>query len=218
MVTGDVIASLRVDFSECFSLTCSETSFVRSLVGDTGAGDKKTTDFIGGNQGHLQGSLECAGELAELFTIQMLVKCLLSWGDYFVQTDGDVSGTQVLTTAVLCGRRVELSNHQGSGGQNDFATSSGGCQLSATRLFTRGIKEQEVGDSPATRVFGQQMKVYGEQTEHGEAILHSNVVDERNELARRFIIRASARQVLERHAASEAICGFGEASHSKLLV
>ena len=31
-----------------------------------------------------------------------------------------------------------------------------------------GIKEREVGNSPVTRVFGQQMKVYGELTEHGK--------------------------------------------------
>ena len=49
------------------------------------------------------------------------------------------------------------------------------------------------------------MKVYGKLTEHGEVVPHPNVVDERDELARRFIIRASAREALERHAASEAI-------------
>ena len=38
--TGDVIASLRVDFSECFSLTYNETSVVRCSVGYTGVGDK----------------------------------------------------------------------------------------------------------------------------------------------------------------------------------
>ena len=47
------------------------------------------------------------------------------------------------------------------------------------------------------------MKVYGERTEHGEVVLHSNVMDERDELARRFIIRAAARDALERQAASE---------------
>ena len=45
------------------------------------------------------------------------------------------------------------------------------------------------------------MKVYDETAEPGD----SNVLDERNELARRFIIRASARKALERHAASERI-------------
>ena len=49
------------------------------------------------------------------------------------------------------------------------------------------------------------MKVYGEPTEHGEVVPHPNVVGERDELARRFIIRASAREGLERHAASEGI-------------
>ena len=56
-------------------------------------------------------------------------------------------------------------------------------QLSATRLPTRWTKEQGGwAYLRATRVFGQRMKV----------------VDERDELARRFIIRASAREALER--------------------
>ena len=45
------------------------------------------------------------------------------------------------------------------------------------------------GISPATRVFGQRMKVCGEQTQHGEVVHHPKVVDEGDELARRFIIR-----------------------------
>ena len=48
------------------------------------------------------------------------------------------------------------------------------------------------------------MKVCGELTEHEEVVFHSIVVDERDELARRFIIRASVREVLGRHVASEA--------------
>ena len=36
------------------------------------------------------------------------------------------------------------------------------------------------------------MKVRGELTEHGEVIFHSTVVDERYDLASRFIIPASA--------------------------
>ena len=43
------------------------------------------------------------------------------------------------------------------------------------------------------------MKVYGELMEHEEVVFHSNVVDERDELVRRSAIRASAREVLERH-------------------
>ena len=41
--------------------------------------------------------------------------------------------------------------------------------------------------------------------EHGEVVPHPKVVDEGDELARRFIIRASAREALEERAASEAI-------------
>ena len=49
------------------------------------------------------------------------------------------------------------------------------------------------------------MKVYGELMEHGEVVSHPTVVDEGDELARRFIIGASAREALEEHAAAEAI-------------
>ena len=42
--------------------------------------------------------------------------------------------------------------------------------------------------------------VDSELMEHGEVVLHPNVVDEKDELARRCIIRASAREALERHA------------------
>ena len=38
----------------------------------------------------------------------------------------------------------------------------------------------------------------------GEGLHHSKVLDEGDELARRFVIRASAREALEEHAASEA--------------
>ena len=53
--------------------------------------------------------------------------------------------------------------------------------------------------------FGQRMKVYGQLVEHGEVVPHPKVVDEGDELARRFIIRASAREAFEEHATSEAI-------------
>ena len=61
-----------------------------------------------------------------------------------------------------------------------------------------------LGIPPATRVFGQRKKVYSELIEHGEVVLHPTVVDEGDELARRFIIWASAQEALEEHAASEA--------------
>ena len=40
------------------------------------------------------------------------------------------------------------------------------------------IQEQDVGNSPATRVFGQPMKFYVKLMKHGEFIFHSTVVDE----------------------------------------
>ena len=49
------------------------------------------------------------------------------------------------------------------------------------------------------------MTVDSELTEYGEIVLHPNVADERDELARRFIIRASVREAVERHAAWERI-------------
>ena len=52
-------------------------------------------------------------------------------------------------------------------------------------------------------MFGQQMKVYGEPAEPAEAIFHSNVVEERDQLARRLITQASVREVLERYVAAE---------------
>ena len=66
-------------------------------------------------------------------------------------------------------------------------------------------KSREVGHLPATRLFVQRMKVYGELMEHEEVVPHPKVLDEVDELARRFIFRASARVALEVHAASEAI-------------
>ena len=74
-----------------------------------------------------------------------------------------------------------------------FATPSGRCQLSATKLFTRRIKEQEVGNSSATQLFGRQMKVYGELMERGEVVFHSNVGDEGDELAGSTVLRRPSR-------------------------
>ena len=48
-----------------------------------------------------------------------------------------------------------------------------------------------LGILAATRVFEQRMKGHGELKEHGEVVPHPKVVDEGDELARRFIIRAS---------------------------
>ena len=47
---------------------------------------------------YLQGCFEGGEERTVLFTIRMLVKCVLSWDDHFVQTNGNVSGTQAPTT------------------------------------------------------------------------------------------------------------------------
>ena len=74
----------------------------------------------------------------------------------------------------------------------------------------------------ATPAFGQQMKMYSELAERGEPIFHSNVVEERDQLARRLITQASAQEVLERDVPSEVISRIDLwspwLSHSKSLV
>ena len=85
------------------------------FAGDTRAGDKDHTEFMRGSHGHLQDSLKCARERAELFTIRMLVKCVLSRDNNLVQTDGKVSGTQMQITAAGPRRqkgRVEQSSRK----------------------------------------------------------------------------------------------------------
>ena len=152
-----------------------------------------------------QGSLEVAEERAELFTTRVLVKCALSWEDHLVQTDGNVSGTQVQTAAaysVWQKGRVEQSSRKRRTkrfGNIKWLVSVVSCEVVYALNPRTGV-----GNPPASRVFGQQTEVYGELMEHGEVVFHSNVVDERYQLARRFIIQASAREVLERHVASEA--------------
>ena len=102
VVNCDVIASLRVDFSKCFSLACNETCVVHCSVGYTGVDDKNTLEFKGDSDVHLHGS-----ESLELSTVQALAELVLPREDHFVQTDGDVSGTQMQTTAAcsLCGKK-----------------------------------------------------------------------------------------------------------------
>ena len=87
VVTWDVIASLRVDFSECFSFTNNETCVVRCSAGYTGVGDKNTTEFMGDSDGHFQGSLECAEESLELSTVRTLAERVFPCDEHFVQTN-----------------------------------------------------------------------------------------------------------------------------------
>ena len=61
---ADIIASLRVDFSKCFSLNYNETCVVRCSVGHPGVDDKNTPGFISDSDVYLKGSLECAEESA----------------------------------------------------------------------------------------------------------------------------------------------------------
>ena len=75
--TCDVMASLRVDFSKCFSLTFNETCVVCCSVGYPGVDDKNTL--------YLQG-LECTEESSELSTVRTLAERVLPCDDHFVQT------------------------------------------------------------------------------------------------------------------------------------
>ena len=85
VVTCDVIASSRKDFSECFSLTYNETCVVRCSVGYTGVGDKNIPEFMGDSDGHLKGSLECAEKSLELSTVRTLAERVLPCDEHFVQ-------------------------------------------------------------------------------------------------------------------------------------
>ena len=62
-------------------------------VDDTGVGDKNTMELKGDSDGHLQDSLKCAEES------RALAERVLPRDDHFIQTDGNVLGTQVQTTA-----------------------------------------------------------------------------------------------------------------------
>ena len=115
-----------------------------------------------------------------------------------------VSGTQVQTTAACSPWqkvRVEqrITTIKQVTGRSDMSVVSYEVAHSLNRRAGR------FGIPPATLVFGQRMKVYVELTEHGEVVPHPKVVDEGDELARRFTIRASAREASEKRAASEAI-------------
>ena len=92
----------------------------------------------------------------KLYTVTALVERVLSCDEHFVQTDGDVSGTQVqISAACSLWQKGRVEPHPGRDGQNDLVgTPSGSCQGSAVRL---------------------RMKVYDEPTEPGEFIFHSNV-------------------------------------------
>ena len=204
VVTGDVIASSRVDFSECFGFTCLETLVVYYSVGNTEAGDKNHTEFMRGSHGHLQGSLECAGELAELFTIRMLVKCVLSWDDHFVQTDVNVSGTHVQKTAARPRwqkGRVEQSSRK-------WRTRRFGSikwRVSVVNYEVVHVGDQRAGgwDLPGnTSVWSANEVLRQADGTRGDFPFDRG---RRNKLARRFVVRASARAVLERHGALEAI-------------
>ena len=62
------------------------------------------------------------------------------------------------------------------------------------------------GISPCLMLFGQRLKLYGELYANGEpAGRHPDGDDPESVLARRFRIRTSARQAIERHFAKELV-------------
>ena len=56
---------------------------------------------------YLQGSFEGEEERAELSTVRALIRCVLSWDNQFVQTNGNVSGTQAPPTAAYSLRQED---------------------------------------------------------------------------------------------------------------
>ena len=105
--------------------------------------------------------------------------------DHFIQTDGNVSGTQVQTTDA-CSLQQKCRVEQPS---RKWRTK----RFCNTKWRVSVVSYEFAKEGPR-RTDGTR-----------EVVPHPNVVDARDELARRFSIRASAREALERHAASEAI-------------
>ena len=187
-VTGDVIASLRVNFSECFRIPYNETCVVRYSVGDTRVGDRYVTEFFRGN-GHLQGSLECAEVLAGSSTYRRSVECMLSWDDYFVHTDSNVSGMQTTAVCSLWQRgRVGQSSRKWR--TKRFCDIRWWVSV-VSYEFVHAMNPRAGSWKP---VLGQQMRVSVELMEPIK-VFHSNVGDERDELAGTFHHSGAARSM-----------------------
>ena len=111
--------------------------------------------------------------------------------------NGNVSRTQRPTTAAYSlwqEGRVERSSRRRRATR--FSNIKWWVSVVGYENCSRAVpKSRWLGIPQPHEVFGQQMKVYGELREHGEVVFHSNVVDERDQLARCFTIQASAREV-----------------------
>ena len=117
-----------------------------------------------------------------LSTVRTLAERVLPCDDHFVQTDSDVSGTQVQTTAACSSWTTIKEVADKTISQHRVAGVS--CQLrSCARAESEG---RRFGNPQATRVFGQRMKVHGEWTEHEEVVVPSERGGRRRRTGRTF--------------------------------
>ena len=102
--------SFGIDFSDCFSLTYNETCVVRFSVEDTGTGHRNVTEFM---LGRPPGFLGVCGERScPPSECRPSAFCLGT----ITSSRQTVTSQELkckLQLPVLCGRRVELSNHPG---------------------------------------------------------------------------------------------------------
>ena len=116
------------------------------------------------------------------FTV-LLVLATIILPNFTGDSDGHLQGSLEcaeesleLSTVRTFAERVLLSDEQ-------FVQTDGDMSVVSYEAV-HALNQREGGwESPATRVFGQHMKVYGELTEHEEVVFHSNAVDQRDELA-----------------------------------
>ena len=97
--------------------------------------------------------------------------------------------------------------------QHQVAERSAMSVVSYEVAHTPNQRAGRLGTLP-TRVLGQRM-VHGELVDTGRSFPIPKVADEGDELARRFIFRASAREALEEHAASSNLCDCDEEEMKK---
>ena len=183
-------ASLRVDFSKCFSLTYNETCVVRCSAGCTGVDDKNTPEFTGDSDGHVQGSLECAEESLELSTVRTLAEGVLPWNEHFVEKNGRNSGANdsgLLSVAKGSSWTTIMEVADKTIVRRQVAGVS--CRLRVVHALNQRARGWE---SPSnTSVWSANEGLRGTDGTRGGRFPIAR--------ARRFVVRASAREELERH-------------------
>ena len=189
-VTCDVVASLRVDSSKCFSLTHNETCVVRCSAGCTRVDDKNTPEFTGDSDGHVQGSLECAEESLELSTVRTLAEGVLPWNEHFVEKNGRNSGANdsgLLSVAKGSSWTTIMEVADKTIVRRQVAGVS--CRLRVVHALNQRARGWE---SPSnTSVWSANEGLRGTDGTRGGRFPIAR--------ARRFVVRASAREELERH-------------------